>query len=241
MPNLSGSFTGNFERSKKEVTLPSGRKVVILETTGKEEKILSKMAEKKSKGVIEEYLASVCQSLDGKEKPTEKQFQDMLTGDRMMVLLQTRMLTHGNIVNYKLTCPSCNAKSEHEINIEEIANTTVPYPNGDKREFSVKLEEGEVWFELPNGTTEDRIASAEARDINTKITSLRLWEVLQNGEKLPVRVEHLKSKHLSAIRKAVKQQECVMDTAAILHCTSCKTDTTVDAIVNADFLFPNAM
>lgn len=242
MSNLSGSFSGNYERAKKLITLPSGRKVTILETTGKEEKILSKLADKKSTGAIEQYMVGVCEALDGaKEKPTTKQFLDMLTGDRMMILLQARLLTHGSIVNYKLTCTECGKKSEHEIDIEKIAETSLPYPHGDKRECSVKFKEGEIWFELPNGKTEEKIASSDGRDVNSKVAALHMWEVLADGTKMPVSIDNLKSRHLSELRKSLKENEYVMDTTAVIICPSCRAETTINAIVNPDFLFPNAM
>ena len=106
-----GSFSGTFERSNRDIELPSGRKITVLETTGKEEQILSKLKDRKP-GVLEEYLCSVTENLDGvKGHPTTQQILDMLSGDRTMILLYVRLLTHGEIVTYKLNCKECNSKS----------------------------------------------------------------------------------------------------------------------------------
>lgn len=236
-----GAFSGSHERSNREVILPSGRKITVLETTGKEEQILSKLKDRKP-GILEEYLCSVTEKLDGaKGNPTSQQMLDMLSGDRTMILMYVRLLTHGEIVTYKLSCKDCNAKSEHEINIEQIIHESKPYPFREQKEFFLDLPEGKIYYELSTGETEKKIAGFKDPDINTKLACTRIWEVLEDGTKMPIKIENLKSKYISTLRKEMKEKENVLDTVTTLRCPTCKSDTIVDAVVNADFLFPNSM
>lgn len=235
-----GFFSNLPEREKKEVVLPSTRTVTVLETTGREEKILSKIQESaKVPEVIGQYLMGIAQDLDGKSGPVNKEdLDDMLVGDRMFILFQSRILTHGPTLSHKTTCGSCGNYGEYEIDLQNILDNAKPYPEGNKREFSIDVGGGVIHFELPNGKTEAKVARNTDMDVNAKLRSIRLWEEGPGG-KLPVSVENLKSKNISALRKALREKECFLDTTAMLTCPSCRKVERIDVMSVADFLFPN--
>lgn len=243
MPNEknSGMFARTVDREKLEVTLPSGRQVIVLETTGREERLLSRLEKNKNLDTINEFLASCTASLDKSDgNPSPKDFKQMLTGDRTAILLHIRKLTHGSIIDYRHYCTSCGAKSDHEINIDDSLEAMQPYPNGDQREIEVAVGPGTIHLELSTGDTEARIAREDTPDINTKLRCMRLWEQNGNG-RLPVNLDQLKSKWIAAIRKAVKAAECVLDTMAEVKCPHCATTTRIDMVGNLDFLFPHSV
>lgn len=164
----------------------------------------------------------------------------MLTGDRTAILLHVRKITHGATVDYTHVCQFCASKSEHQIDIDDSLESMKPYPHGDQREFEVKVGPGVLHFELSTGETESRIAREDTPDINTKLSCMRLWEQAETG-RLPVHVEQLKSKWIAAIRKAVKDAECVLDTMVEVLCPKCSTVARIDMVGNLDFLFPNSL
>ena len=172
----NGFFSGLPEREKTKITLPSGRTVTVLETTGREEKILSRVQDRnKLMETIAAYLAGVTEDLDGDAgRVPPSKFEDMLVGDRYAILIHARLLTHGPIVNHKASCGDCKAQNEHEIDLQEILDTTKPYPAGDTRNFSVKLGDGVLHYDLPTGKSEERALKEKDSDINSKLRCLHL-------------------------------------------------------------------
>lgn len=236
--NTVGSFSKGFSREEKELTLLSGVKATILETTGKEERLLFNTT-KNRKNIVEHFLAGCTKSLGEQSSSpiSVEHFKKLLTGDRTYLLLQIRLLSHGSIVEYHLDCPSCGVKSEHELDLQTILDTAEPYPHGNEREFSANIGPGILWFELPNGETEDKIAAQEDRDVNAKLRNIRLWEKTEQGN-LPVKIDDLKSKWIAELRNAVKSKEATLDTTVQLKCTKCGTLAKADVLANLDFLFP---
>lgn len=241
MPNEKTAFSKNLDRERQEVTLPSGRKITVLESTGREERLLSRLENDKNFDVINDFLASCTEGFDGKGgQPPSKELKKMLTGDRTAILLHIRKLTHGSIIEHKHTCSNCGVKSEHEINIDDSIETMKPYPKGDQREFEISVGPGIIHFELSTGETEAKIARESVPDINTKLRCMRMWEETETG-KLPVNIDQLKSKWIVDIRRAVKNAECALDTMMEIKCPHCGTMNRLDMVGNLDFLFPHSM
>lgn len=239
--NRTDFFSTLPEREKKRVTLPSGRKITILETTGREEKILTRGQDRnKIPELIGEYLAGISEDLDDTTGKIDKsKFEEMLVGDRIYMLIQARVLSHGPTVTHKHKCSGCDYESEHEIDLQKILDEIKPYPNGNDREFSVEIEKNAIlWFELPNGKTEAKIARNKEVEINSKLRSLRLWTKTPSGN-FPVPFDDLRSRHISLLRQAVRENECYIDTIAEIECTSCGRIEKADIVGMNDFLFPN--
>lgn len=246
-----GLFAGSFKREEETITLPSGRSAVVLETTGKEEALLrTSSARKDPESAMSAFLASCVKNLDGSDKqPTAKDLTDMLSGDRTYLLLAIRKLTHGEIVEYKLTCPECNSRSEHELHIDDIFKTLVPYPNGDNRDFFAEVGPietengsvmGKIWYSLPTGKTEKQIAKVTDRDINIKLRCMSLWEETEKGS-FPIDFDNLRSKWIVQLRKSIAANECKLDTTLEVECTQCRARAMTDLTQSFDFLFPAAM
>lgn len=236
-----GFFSNLPERERVQVTLPSGREITILESTGREEKILARLNQDKSKFYenFASYLAGVTEGLDGQEgKIPPSKFQDMLLGDRIYIVYYARLLTHGPAVEHKMNCSSCNQPSTHEIDLQAVVDSTKPYPKGDQREFSVDLGGGVLHYELPNGRTEARMDKDKEGAVLAKLRSMRLWEVTKQGN-LPVSLETLKSRQIKILREHVRESECLIDNKAELICPECSNMDIVDVGSMSGFLFPS--
>ncbi len=234
-----GFFSSAPKRAELQITLPSGRQVTILETTGQQEAIFRAITKDKPAAVVSRFLAQVTQDLDGQEGvPPENKFDEMLQWDRSTILLQVRTLSHGPIVNYKINCTKCHKKSEHEVDLQPILDSIKPYPNGDQRTFKIELDGGVLCFELPTGDTEKKLSDMPDADINKRLYALRMWEETPKGN-LPVSVDNLRSKHIAALRKKLKELEAEIDAVATLVCQGCGATYSVGIVENPDFLFPN--
>lgn len=246
MPNQTspafnqGVFSSNLQRDKKDIILPSGRKITVLETTGAAEKLLSSIQKNQDLSLINRFLTLVTENLDDKAgKTSEDDFKTMLTGDRSFVLLHVRAITHGLEVEFHYDCPHCGQSSDHELSLNDCIETMEPYPNGDKRVFEVDVGPGTIFFELSNGETELKIAKTKNPEINTKLRSMKLWEKTEKG-KFPINLDNLKSKWIVKLRKALKEKEYKLDTTAKIQCPSCNHATSIDMMGNIDFLFPHS-
>lgn len=241
MTSVLGAFSQAQPREKKEIILPSGRRAVVMETTGREEHVISKIGQNVSKMalLLNEYLAGVVESLDGVSgKPAPVDFENLLAGDRLAILLHVRILSHGETMEYKLTCGNCSAQSEHILQLNPIIESIRPYPNGDHREFSVKVGPGEIFFELPDGKVEEKLSMLKKREVNSKLACMKLWEYNAQKAKLPIILDELKSKYIVVLRKAVKDLECSIDTSVQMDCMQCGTSQTFDLMGDLNFLFP---
>lgn len=236
-----GAFARAPSRDSTDVTLPSGRTITILETTGHEEKIFKFGGKKNIPALINQFFTGICRNLDKKEGLIEiSQFENMLVGDRTAILFYSRVLTHGPLMEYNLECPHCEEKSTHEINIQEIIDSIKPYPLEDSRQSSVKLSAGEIFFELPTGNTEKKLADIQDPDVNVRLSSIRIWEKTDKGD-MPVRLDNLRAKDIVLLRKAVTQTECFIDSIVKIECPSCGKKAQTTLVGDPAFLFPNMM
>lgn len=238
-----GHFSSVPERAESRITLPSGRKITVLEMTGKEETMLSSGFSKKNKHheVINKFLQSLVKDLDEEQgTPSMQEIENLLTGDRSALFLHIRDLTHGNIVELELECKSCTAKTTHEIDIAPILEGIKPYPNGDERDFSVEIGGHKLFFSLPDGKVEKKVSDRAKReiDVNIKLHCMRFWEETPNG-RLPVDVSNLRSKDLGIVRKQLKELECDIDSIAHITCPECGDASTASLVENPRFLFPS--
>lgn len=235
-----GVFSTNPDRERREIVLPSGRAVTVLETTGEAERLLSSLQQNRDLSIINRFLSLVTEDLDGKQgHPSTEEFNAMLTGDRTFILLNSRLLTHGHEVRFRLDCASCGAKSEHEIDLNECLETMEPYPSGDQRDFCVPIGPGKVHFALSTGETELRIARVKNPEINTKLRCMKVWEETDQG-RIPVNLDVFKSSWIAELRLAVRNVECKLDTTVRIKCPDCGTMVTADIMGNLDFLFPHS-
>lgn len=233
-----GKFSTLPDRLEKAVTLPSGRQAVVLEMTGKEEALFRDLSTKKVADVTTKFLCSVTKSLDGNSEPvTREAIESMLVGDRTAILLHVRDVTHGPLVNFHIDCTNCHKSSEHEFSIEPVLAGIEPYPHGAELVHSIDVDGAKLFFELPTGKTERKISEFKTVDVNSKIAAMRIWEETPDGT-LPVHLESLRSRHLAALRKAVKDLECRIDKTVSLVCPHCGEKFALGLTENPDFLFP---
>lgn len=236
----TSAFGANVRREESTVTLPSGRKITVIEMTGDQEDIFKGLGNKaKTYEVINKFLMDSTKALDGKDTPTtEKDFEDMLSGDRTACLIHIRTLTHGTKVTYVVHCTECKSDSECVVDIQPIFDEAKPYPHGNEREFSVKLPEGEIFFELPTGKTERRMKENGRSDANAALAAMHLWEVTKDG-KLPVQLSNLKARQTAELRKAVSALLCKMDTTVKIACQKCGAEYQEGLVTNPNFFYPN--
>lgn len=230
-------FGGKFDRTEKQVTLPSGRSIVLMEMTGADESALTKLARKNFAEGMNKFLVRVCKDLDGKPGACQpEQFEGMLSGDRSALLLHLRVLTHGEKFEYKFTC-DCEEKTDFEIDVADMIAKIKPYPNGDKRDFQIDIDGHPLCFSLPDGRVEKKIANDDEVDVNKRIKAMKFWEPLQSGD-TPVSAEHLRARHLARVREELKKLEFEVDSTVSCKCPACGRTKVAEVSGDPNFLFP---
>lgn len=234
-----GYFAQAFVREELEVKLPSRKTAVVTEMTGEDAQLMVKQIVRGSptEGVNDIFERTV-KSIDG-AKPKGEDLTNLLSGDRLALLFGVRIVNHGDFVPYTLECPRCEKNSSHEVNVKDILTKMKPYPNGDKRDFSVKIDGHDLWFSLPDGNVEKSISGNKEPDLNKKIAAMRLWEDVPGTGRFPVSVKVLKARHIESIRKALKSLECEIDSVITFVCPECGMRSKADITVDPNFLFPH--
>ena len=118
-------------------TLPSGLEAEIREMTGAEEEILTNPRLIRSGEAINRVLENCVLRLGDNDKPSAGDMLDLLSGDRLFLLVKLRQVSLGDEVKLELVCPNttCREVDVVSINIEELVVT----PYTAEREFSLVL------------------------------------------------------------------------------------------------------
>jgi hypothetical protein len=172
-----------------EVTLPGGfvgdnneiiKTAEIRELNGADEEALS--ASNSPSKALSTVLSRAVVSL-GSDKPTSKDFDELLSGDRDALLLGIRIATFGKDIEFTGICQSCFTEQDIKIDLEKdvpIKELDNPLKN---RVFSVTVKAGDVVLSLPNGVTARRLMDVENSSIPEIVTTILSGCIISiNGE-----------------------------------------------------------
>ena len=171
--------------SASEVELPGGfvtaggslvKYAEIRELNGADEEAIAKS------GSTAKALNTILQrglvSLGGMPvNPTD--FDNLLMGDRDMLLLAIRKITFGNAVSLRMSCRACYVQNDIEVDLEKDVEIVHLNDPSDRR-FTVKLKSGTAEVSLPNGVTHKKLmdnSDKTASEITTVIIASCLSEV----------------------------------------------------------------
>lgn len=133
-----------------QVELPGGwidadgnlhTRALVRELNGRDEEKMSRIDPQKNLPLLLQTMAKCgLESIDGIE-PTERMFNDLLVGDREMLILGIRVATYGDNLPMHITCPSCRAEEDLELELmEDIPISRMEHP--EQREYTVELRHG---------------------------------------------------------------------------------------------------
>jgi hypothetical protein len=223
-----------------EITLPSGRKAEITPIDGKTERLLENKERLQTDAVINRYLASRIESLDGDSSLTpqqkEKEVIDMRTGDRNCLLYELRIDSYGPGMTFNYQCPSCKKTSGYQVNLRElIDNETIkirPYRDGPLR-VELPRSGGHAVVDHPTGREEKKLY-----DPNITLSGVMLLRVKElNGKPpTPKDMDALIGEDLAAIRGGIAEMNNGgLDLSLDLTCLDCGNDYTVNLRNLPDF------
>ncbi|MHB9038483.1 MAG: T4 family baseplate hub assembly chaperone [Armatimonadota bacterium] len=216
--------------------LPSGSEIELREMTGAEEELLTNQKLIRSGDAVNQVLANCILRIGESDDVTVKHVLDMLSGDRLYVLVKLRQISLGDEVELELGCPNaaCRAKNRVTINVDDLAVT--PYP--DEREFVFVLPSSgaKVQFCYLDGHKEKRLAQMQEPSISAAML-IRILDIDGNPPSKKALAE-MSMRDRSALRAEMLRVDAGIDTTIECDCDSCGSKIRTRLEAEPSFLFP---
>ncbi|MDR1021021.1 MAG: hypothetical protein LBL73_09710 [Synergistaceae bacterium] len=227
-----------------EITLPSGRKAEITPIDGKTERLLEDKELLRNGTLIDKYLASRIESLDGDSSLTpqqkEKEVLDMRTGDRNFLLYEIRIDSYGPGMTFNYQCPSCKKTSGYQIDLRKLLDDETikvhPYRDGPLR-VELPRSGGYAVIDYMTGREERKGAQLKGNPISGTIL-IRVKEL--NGRPPTLKdYDALIGEDLAVIRGGIKEMENGgLFPTLELTCLDCGNEYPADLRSIIDFFAP---
>ena len=142
------------------IKLPSGIECEIQELTAEAERVLTNKADIKSGQWINKFMPKAIVSIDGKKYDNNGELinalLDMKTGDRNYLLLQIRIQSYGEEMDFNFECPKCHKTSGYHMDLQKMLDSgelkVYPYQAGTP--IAIKTREGIAEIDYMTGRSE---------------------------------------------------------------------------------------
>ena len=238
-----------FKGQEHELVLPSGRKIVIRETNGDDDEMLSNLKDAKSGDNLTNFLANivVSDSLIPVKTPTTVDVLAWPVSDRYYALFKQRIINQGHLMKFDFICQAEDCPSQKsgdkaiameqdlneydgdlaDSNYKPVLVTSVKkYPNGTKSlvEFETSSKK-KLRFKILNGILQKKQLDDTGANSN-KNSQLYIREIeLYTGGNWII-LTHFKmfpSREMSEIRKLVEDSDPFFYPMVKFNCPHCKT------------------
>jgi len=216
--------------------LPSGPEIELREMTGAEEELLTNQRLVRNGDAVNQVLRNCIVRIGEKNEVTTADVLDMLSGDRLFVLVRLRQISLGDEVELELVCPNtaCRAKNRAMVSINDLPVT----PYGEEREFTFTLPASgaKVRFGYLDGHKEKRLAQMQEPSISAAML-IRILDIDGNPPSKKALAE-MSMRDRSALRQEMLRVDAGVDTSIELDCDSCGARIRTRLEAEPGFLFP---
>jgi len=204
--------------------------------TGAEEELLTNQRLIRSGDAVNQVLANCTLRIGEDEEIGPKLVMDMLSGDRLFILVKLRQVSLGDEVELDLVCPSaaCRAKNRVTVNLDDLPVT----PYGEEREFVFGLPASgsKVRFVYLDGHKEKRLAQMEEPSISAAMM-IRILDIDGTAPSKKALAE-MSLRDRSVLRQEMLRVDAGIDTSIESDCDSCGTRIRTRLEAEPSFLFP---
>lgn len=221
------------------VQLPSGKMAVVREMTGREEDLLSNEKLMRQGKATDLVLQNVIVDLNGEGKATDLELSRMLSADREAIMIHTRVLSYGEIVESELECEDCKKTFTVDVDLSQLEFKAAP----ENLETQVKLSDKETVVTLlpMTGADEKRLFSAiqEGKDV---LSSMLMVYVKQVGDlkanQIRPWIQNLRLRDRTLLRSTIKDMQYGYQTQVTCTCPACNAENKVSVVQLKGFFFP---
>ena len=228
--------------------------IEIKQMTAKEEDILTNASYIKNGTVLDKLMRSIVVDnidLDG-----------LTIGDKNAILIAARASAYGSDYEATATCPSCSAKQQINIDLNEVLDVSPPdfesLPDGcefdkERKTLKVVLPRTRLQFELrPRIGADDAVLQQKKR----KLKKLKLKDnsssMIESFSQITVGIDGNTDHHF--IKKTIENlpafdfrylRNCYQDNMpdvnmhTFLECSTCGAEEVISVPMSADFLWPD--
>lgn len=235
-------FTGDITR----VTLPSGKVVLIRETNGADDELLSTLEDITSGDNFNLFITSiVMEDEDLGRKPLLEEVIDWKEQDRWFLIVKQRIINKGDKLDINYTCPikSCGKKSNHTEELLPALDLVKGYPNGKESQVKAVLSSGKtIKFDILTGRhVKKELDLPQGRANKNTAILLRNLILVDPTSQKEIPILHFgifKSSEMSEIRKLIKQYDPEYNPLAEIECPHCKHQEMASIFGIPDFFWP---
>ncbi len=217
-------------------TLPSGSEIELREMTGAEEELLTNQRLIRSGDAVNQVLVNCIERIGENSEIGSADVLDMLSGDRLFVLVKLRQISLGDEVELELACTNtnCRAKTPVVINLDDLPVT----PYGDDREFLFALPASgsKVRYGYLDGHKEKRLAQMQ----EPSISAAMMMRIIDIDGSAPTKkaLGEMSMRDRSALRQDMLRVDAGIDTVIECACDACGTRLRTRLEAEPSFLFP---
>lgn len=216
--------------------LPSGPEIELREMTGAEEELLTNQRLIRSGDAVNQVLANCIVRMGENEEVSTKDVLDMLSGDRLFVLVRLRQVSLGDEVELDPVCPNtaCRAKNHILVDLNDLPVT----PYGEEREFVFTLPGSgrKVRFVHLDGHKEKRLAQISEPNISSAMM-IRILEI-DGAAPSKKTLAEMSMRDRAALRAEMLRVDAGIDTNVECDCESCGARIRTKLEAEPSFLFP---
>lgn len=209
------------------VTLPHGfvssnlhyRQATLRELNGHDEQFLEDIKNESPFFLQAVELLKRLVSFGDVEGSNEDIFKNLIIGDRMVLLLNLRQLTFGNVLHCIITCPSCIQKISIDIDIANLLKMT--NISNLRNIHTLNIEKFKIKLRPLKTADQKSILSFSNKKTSELIEILIRLCIISSKPALPQRIpESL----ISIISTKLEEMDPMADIILDLHCPSCQHD-----------------
>ncbi len=218
--------------------LPSGAEVELREMTGAEEELLTNARLIRSGDAVNQVLRNCIVRLGESTEITDRDVLDLLSGDRLFILVRLREISLGNDLILELACPQASCREANLLEVDLAEVKVSKYTVDREFVFELPASKRKVRFVHLDGNKEKRLAVLK----EPTISSAMLIRILDVDGKPPTKklLSEMSLRDRTALRKAMQKVDAGPDTTVALDCESCGSPIRTRLEAEPAFFFPEA-
>lgn len=232
----------------KTIELPSTRKVIIRETNGDDEEVLSKVSGILDGSNVCNFLAGIIiEDLGTKQKPSPGDIAEWLLADKYYLLYEQRIFNQGNELVFEHKClnDSCSKHKPQEyiedLSLFEPNKETFKYPLGAALERELSLPSGKkIKYKLRTGIFERKSLDVPDSNLN-KNTDLINREIQLFSQSKYLNLFNFKdfsSREMAFIRTDIRKHDLDFAPTVSFKCNYCGTPYSLGLLALPAFFYP---